>query len=124
MKEIPTQHQEARTAFGREVKAAREARRLSQEQLADAMAEAGHSTHPTTIHKIEAGQRPTPLEEILTLAAVLEVPAADLLSPGGTRGARLRKLRTDLAQTERLINGQQLVAERLRRKIAELEEEN
>ena len=63
----------ARVAFGRRVRAIREDRRLSQEQLAEIA-----GIHRTYISSVERGQRNIGLDNILTLAAALQVPVADL----------------------------------------------
>jgi len=66
-------HDSGRAAFGARVRALRLARGLSQEQLAE---RAG--LHRTYVSSLERGQRNVGLDNILDLAAALEVPTARL----------------------------------------------
>ena len=61
---------------------------MSQEDLARALSAVGRSYHQTTIAKLESGSRPTPIEELYTLAAILDVDVADLVSPDPGRAVR------------------------------------
>lgn len=63
----------ARVAFGRRVRSIREAKHLSQEQLAEIA-----GLHRTYVSSLERGQRNVGLDNIVVLADALEVPAADL----------------------------------------------
>jgi transcriptional regulator with XRE-family HTH domain len=54
---------------------------MSQMALARALSDAtGRSYHQTTVTKLENGSRPTSVEEVYVLAALLDVAVADLLS--------------------------------------------
>ena len=66
-------HNPRRAAFGARVRELRLARGLSQEQLAE---RAG--LHRTYVSSLERGRRNVGLDNILDLAAALEVPAARL----------------------------------------------
>lgn len=72
-------HNPQRAAFGARVRELRLARGLSQEQLAE---RAG--LHRTYISSLERGQRNVGLDNILDLAAALEVPAAHLFQDQDT----------------------------------------
>jgi transcriptional regulator with XRE-family HTH domain len=63
----------ARLAFGRRVRSLREARGMSQEQLADAA-----GLHRTYLSSLERGQRNVGLDNVLTLARALGVGPAQL----------------------------------------------
>ncbi len=71
--------------IGREVKRLREEggeKKLSAQWLADRTAELGHPIPRTTISETEQGKRSTiTLQEVLVLAAALEVPPIQLLYP-------------------------------------------
>jgi transcriptional regulator with XRE-family HTH domain len=64
-----------RTAFGANLRKAREQARLSQEAL-------GHRAdfHPTEVNRIERGRRNPGLVTIIKLAKALDIPASDLLA--------------------------------------------
>lgn len=59
--------------FGRRVKDLRRSEGLTQAQLAERLSQWGRSYHQTTVAKLEAGTRPTSLEELIPLAAALGV---------------------------------------------------
>lgn len=64
-----------RTAFGANLRKAREQAGLSQEAL-------GHRAnfHPTEVNRIERGRRNPGLVTIIKLAKALDIPASDLLT--------------------------------------------
>jgi len=64
-----------RTAFGANLRKAREQAGLSQEAL-------GHRAnfHPTEVNRIERGRRNPGLVTIIKLAKALDIPASDLLA--------------------------------------------
>jgi len=66
-------HNPGRAAFGARVRALRLARGLSQERLAELA-----GLHRTYVSSLERGQRNVGLDNILDLAAALDVPAANL----------------------------------------------
>jgi transcriptional regulator with XRE-family HTH domain len=61
------------------IRALREAAELTQGQLAERMTQLGFSMHQTAIAKVELGQRPVRLNEVVGFAAALRVPVTDLL---------------------------------------------
>lgn len=69
--EVRAQH----LSFGHRVQILRQARGLSQEQLAEAA-----GVHRTYVSSLERGQRNVGLDNILAIAAALEVPASDLFT--------------------------------------------
>ncbi len=68
---------DVRREFGQAVRTARERRGITQEQLAHEVESLGLSRF--TIAKIEAGSRPTPVEDVLAIARALQVPPSALL---------------------------------------------
>ena len=58
----------------------RQARGLSQQQVADAMVGLGFSWRQTTVAKTEAAERPVPVGEVVALAGLLGVGIHDLLT--------------------------------------------
>ena len=59
----------------------RQRRRMSQQGLADRMAQLGRSVRNTAIAKIESGQRRVDVDDLVALAAALNVSPARLLLP-------------------------------------------
>jgi len=70
-------------AFGGRVKHYREKAGLSQDQLAERIANHGGAIHQTTILRTERGERHATLSEFLLFAAALNVPPPLLLIPLG-----------------------------------------
>lgn len=68
-----------RRAFGERIRALRLERGLSQERLADLA-----GVHRTYLSSLELGQRNIGLDNILALAAALEVPPAQLFAAWST----------------------------------------
>jgi transcriptional regulator with XRE-family HTH domain len=81
---------EARLA--RSVRALRTARDLTQAGLARKMTDLGFSWHPTTVARVEAGERDISLDEAVALADLLGIPLVDLLR--GERTALLEQIAT------------------------------
>ncbi|HET7486537.1 MAG TPA: helix-turn-helix transcriptional regulator [Acidimicrobiales bacterium] len=71
--EPPAPADAGRATFGQRVRVLRQDRGLSQEQLAERS-----GLHRTYVSSLERGQRNVGLDNILRLAAALEVPAAEL----------------------------------------------
>lgn len=69
------------TIFARRFRALREAAELTQRQVADQASLDGYRMHQTTVAKIEAGERPVIIGEAVTLARIIGVDLADLLTP-------------------------------------------
>lgn len=64
--------------FGARVKALRQARGLTQEQLGERMTNAGYPMHQTTVAKLESAGRPTSVGEVAVLATLFGVPISSL----------------------------------------------
>jgi len=78
---------------GRNVRAFREARGLSQAQVAEAAVNAGiPGFHPQTVLKVEKGTRALKFVEALTLAHILGVPTDHLYEPPSTATNDLKAL--------------------------------
>lgn len=67
--------------FARRLREAREARRWRQQDLADAMSKLGMPIDRTTLAKIEKGQREVRLDELVALAAALDIAPLHLFLP-------------------------------------------
>lgn len=80
---------EVRTELGFRVRSLRIARQVSQEELARRMTTAGIPTGPVTVGRIEAGTRPTPVEELFVIAHALDVDAGTLFPTLGAFGEQL-----------------------------------
>lgn len=76
---------------GRRVKALREARGWSQQELAMRMADTGFSWRQTTVAKTEGADRPIRVNELVHLAAIFGSTVCGLLGSGGHE-AELRTL--------------------------------
>ncbi len=75
--------------IARELRRAREDSGWTQEQLASAMREAGHSWLRVTVAEVEGGGRRVSLEELLALAVLFGVPLVRFLLPGSGDFMRL-----------------------------------
>lgn len=69
-----------RLVFGRRVRDLRQNLEWSQKELAARMNAAGFSWRQTTAAKVEAGERPVPVEEVAALAAIFNVRVENLFS--------------------------------------------
>lgn len=89
-----------RQHFGRHVRDQRQKATLSQRELAAQMNAAGFSWRQTTAAKVEAGERPVPVEEVVALATLFGVSIDSLVRPtsSNTLADRIdREWRTSLA---------------------------
>jgi transcriptional regulator with XRE-family HTH domain len=69
-----------RVRFGKQVRAERVSNDLSQSKLANLLKDKGFSAaHPSTVAKIEAGDRPVTLDELAAYSAVFNVSVGKLL---------------------------------------------
>lgn len=94
-------HGEAsRKLFGQIVKTLRKAHLWSQDDLARRMSDLGYPMHQTTIAKLESGARPTPIEEMMALAMLLDVSPEDLVRPPATQETQRELQRALLALQE------------------------
>ncbi len=73
------------TLFGRRLRYLREEARLTQQQLADVMREAGAKMHRSTIGKIEAGERVVSIGEAAQFADILGIELRELINVGRKR---------------------------------------
>ncbi|EPD94596.1 hypothetical protein HMPREF1486_03149 [Streptomyces sp. HPH0547] len=74
--------------FGEQVKQGRRAKGWTQAQLARSLGDTiGHVVNPLTITRIEAGTRPTPINEAVALAQLLDI-SLDSLASNGPRTIR------------------------------------
>lgn len=84
---MPWAHRETpEVRAGRRVRQFREQRGWSQTEVARRMAAQGFDMHQTTLAKLEAGSRPTRLNEYAALTSVLDVNLDDLLREDGPVG--------------------------------------
>ncbi|WP_378144791.1 helix-turn-helix domain-containing protein [Cnuibacter sp. UC19_7] len=83
MTEFPPHIADADRTFAENVKRARLAMGLKQDQLAAVIDTRGLAMHPTTIGKIERGERRVSIGEAAALADILGVALADLLEGTG-----------------------------------------
>lgn len=98
-----------RLKFGQTIRAARAAQGFTQAELARRMREQGHNWHHSTVAKVEAGARPTNVEELIALASVLGFPVQQLIEPDGSavlvrelvaKARELSWIATEIAQLE------------------------
>lgn len=76
---------EVRSIVGQSVKEHRQAARLSQRGLAEALrARCGLDWKPMTVANTERGKHPLELSELLALAAIFGVPVVDLVAPASS----------------------------------------
>lgn len=86
--------------FGATLREAREARGVSQAQLAVEMRERGFDFHQQTVYKIESGNRKVTVGEAVGLADVLGLETIDRLVGGG-RALRIALLKRAAEESER-----------------------
>jgi transcriptional regulator with XRE-family HTH domain len=109
-------------AVGRRIKALRDARKMSQEALGEALAAYGHPLVQPVIARIEAGKRPLRLAEAVALAAVLGVSVTDLVPGGaGDQPARQAAL-TAVIETSREFSEAVAAAEEAQRRYDEAQQ--
>jgi transcriptional regulator with XRE-family HTH domain len=93
----------------RRIREAREARKpkWTQQDLARALVELGSPMDRTTVAKIEKGQRPVRVEELVAIAAALDVAPVYLLVPPRGEGtiALTPKLTVDVAKARGWARG-------------------
>lgn len=65
--------------IGRQLRLLRLSRKWSQQEVADRMKPFGYTWRQSTVGKIEAAQRPLRIDELVDLAVLFEVPAAQFL---------------------------------------------
>lgn len=100
--EIQRDAQAGARSFGSRVRAARGSRGWTQDELSRRMTAVGYPLHQTTIAKLESGTRPTSVEEMLVLGAVMGVPVSEFLEPGRPRSAE-QEVAHELSSVEALM---------------------
>lgn len=94
---------EASIEFGRRVKELRKAAGLTQAELADRLGRWGKSYHQTTVAKLEAGTRPTTLDELMPLAVALGVSQREFFddpSPAARAEQKVREAEHELVRMQ------------------------
>jgi len=91
----------AESVFAQNLKALRDDRKLSQEALAERMAERGFKWHQATVYKVEQGGRQIQLGEARTVAEILGIPL-DAMTEGTENIVALGHLRDDIHELERV----------------------
>jgi len=91
----------AESVFAQNLKALRDDRKLSQEALAERMAERGFKWHQATVYKVEQGGRQIQLGEARTVAEILGIPL-DAMTEGTENIVALGHLRDDIHEFERV----------------------
>lgn len=119
--------------FAENIRRWRERRGLSQDALAQQMADLGFPFHQATIYKIEKGERPVRVVEALALSALLDQNISDLTAGPiddetytraqvqaalGQAKIVLACAESDLAAAEREVDKQQLELRRKERKLS------
>jgi transcriptional regulator with XRE-family HTH domain len=112
---------DTRSYFGKQVKEERKRRGWSQSHMAQLLKDKGFRTYTTTIHKIEAGDRPVPLDEASAIADLFGVSVDRLLGRNlGPEQGLIYTLRA-LTDTARQSAGQiSAMAGALQSRFAEL----
>lgn len=111
---------QAAVDFGRRVRQFRKAAGLTQQQLAERLSEWGRSYHQTTVAKLEAGNRPTTLEELIPLAAALGVSQRQFFeepSPADQAEHKVREVEQELSRLRSELDRAQSHYERLRKQF-------
>lgn len=109
---------------GYAVRMLRTARGMSQQQVADAMAEHGHrGWRQTTVAKTEAAQRPLRVNELVSLAAILDVRLEKLVAPSWYRDMAVTEVRERLTDLRAHMAKLDEDIAQARKQIAELGEE-
>lgn len=105
--------------FGERVKLARRAAGLTQADAAAEASKAGLSLTQVMIAKIESGNRPTTVYELITLASIFDVPPSRLLPGAVDESAVLaRKSALLMSKTHDLVNLN--IVEEVATQVAEL----
>lgn len=97
--------------FAASFKKARELARLTQEEVADQMAERGFAFHQATVYKLENGTRKVSIAEATALASILGLPLQLLVGAGaGGLDASAWEM---LAEARELLTARRDVVERM-----------
>lgn len=108
--------------FGKRVKTERESRKWSQAKMANVLSDTGiPMVHPTTIAKIEAGDRAVRIDEAAAIADVFGVSLDALLGRKGMEDDASHAMTTLADEAGQLMPVVTQVRERLRRAYAELQ---
>lgn len=96
------QSTDARVRLGRYVTSLRQAREWNQSALARELGERlGKKVDPTTITRMERGNRPTTVDEILAMSEIFGVSPTSFLPPEGVIGDLYSKWKVELDSLER-----------------------
>lgn len=109
---------QAATEFGQRVRQLRKAAGLTQQQLADRLSQWGRSYHQTTVAKLEAGTRPTTLEELIPLSVALGVSQREFFEDPSPEDMAEREIR----EAEQRVDDVQAELAKLREQEAALEQ--
>lgn len=102
----------------------RTTRGMSQQQVADAMVGHGHrGWRQTTVAKTEAAQRPLRVNELVSLAAILDVRLEKLVAPSWYRDMTVTEARKRLTDLRAHMAALDEDIAQARKKIAQLDEE-
>lgn len=110
-----------RLALGRRIRAARVAQGLSQQAVADAMAERGFSWRQTTVAKSESADRPTLFTEVVALSAILKRDLDYFLSGRNELDAVAESLRGRLENQRKNVEANEYSLASQRSHLASLE---
>lgn len=89
--------------FAANVKRIRQARGLSQQDIADLLTEQGFPVHQTAVAKLETGQRPLRVAEAAAIAAALDIPPLSVFY-GPTEDDQLEELQRELMRAQKALD--------------------
>lgn len=110
---------ELQAEFGRQVRAVRERRGWTQADLAQQLSDLGFQVTPSQTAKIERGERPTSVPELIALARALRVPSTSTLLANLETGTREQRIYYAEDQIEQL----EIAIRKIDRRHNELEDE-
>ncbi|OBK07266.1 helix-turn-helix domain-containing protein [Mycolicibacterium conceptionense] len=89
--------------FAANVKRIRQARGLSQQDIADLLTEQGFPVHQTAVAKLETGQRPLRVAEAAAIAAALDIPPLSVFY-GPAEDDQLEELQRELMRAQKALD--------------------
>lgn len=99
----------------------RTTRRMSQQQIADAMVERGHAGwRQTTVAKTEAAQRPLRVNELVSLAEILDASLEKLVAPSFYRDMTVPAAREMLSELKSQVAQMDMEIAQVTEQVAEL----
>lgn len=114
---------EAREVVGQTLKLLREQNGLTQQQVATALGEHGSRLDPTAVGRIEKGTRDVRVDELLALAAALEVSPSRLVAPTFGNVLRFGPHRLTATQVVAWLSGDTAALSRTTLNLAEVSDE-